>query len=75
MTINTFWTSTLKRCTDPAHQPFIYWRSGEQEYICDLCNWETAWRGGPGWIGAYPVEVQRALRRELLTRGVQLVDN
>jgi hypothetical protein len=72
MSIQTYWTSQIKPCTDPDHKSFTYWRSGEQQYMCDLCNWDTAWRGGPGWIRAYPQGVQEVLRRELAAQGIDI---
>ena len=64
-----YWTS-YKRCANPTHVSFWYWRQDVQEKVCDLCNWNTAYRGGQGKLWCYPLEVAQALQKALAERNV-----
>ena len=59
---------SYKRCANPAHAPFRYWRREVREQVCDCCNWDTAYMGGQGRLWCYPLEVQQALQQALAER-------
>lgn len=60
---------TYRKCRmTEEHRPFTFYRADVHQDVCDLCNWDIAFQGGPGIIEFYPEGTQELLRWELARR-------